>query len=317
MSKFIPFALCVIFIVSLIGCSDDGKETGQILPRESKIPADAIKMTPQTDNHPPILYSDEWEEPVPLPYPVNTVGAEDSPFIMPDGNTLYFFFTPDPAVPVEKQVIDGVTGIYVSHKENGTWGDVERVVLQDSGKLSLDGCEFIQDDIIWFCAAREGYTGMHWFTAEYVEGKWTNWQNADFDPAYEVGELHFSADGSTLYFHSARAGGKGGYDIWVTRNVGGEWQEPENIEVLNTAETDGWPYISQDGSELWFLRWYLGSPALFRAQKQEGEWQEPEMIISQFAGEPSLDNEGNLYFCHHFFKDGVMIEADIYFAKKK
>ena len=46
-------------------------------------------------------------------------------------------------------------------------------------------------------------------------------------------------------------------------------------------------------------------------------WQEPELIISQFAGEPTLDNEGNLYFTHHFFEDSKMIEADIYVAMKK
>ena len=35
-------------------------------------------------------------------------------------------------------------------------------------------------------------------------------------------------------------------------------------------------------------------------------------MTSRFAGEPSLDNEDNVYFTHHFFKDGKMIEADIY-----
>ena len=32
---------------------------------------------------------------------------------------------------------------------------------------------------------------------------------------------------------------------------------------------------------------------------------------------PSLDNDGNLYFTHHFFKDNKMIEADIYMAPRK
>jgi len=316
MSKLIPLALIVIFTLSLIGCSDNG-EPVEILPRESKIPANALKVTPQIDNHPSKLHSNEWNKPVPLPYPVNTAGAEDSPFITPDGDTLYFFFTPDPNIPVEKQVIDGVTGIYVSHKVNGNWGDVERVILQDSDKLSLDGCQFVQDNIIWFCTAREGYTGLHWFTAEYKSGEWDNWQNADFDPSHEVGELHFSAEGSELYFHSSRAGGHGDYDVWVSRNENGEWAEPENISVINSTETEGWPFISQDGRELWFLRTYLGTPALYRSKKVGGAWQKPELIISQFAGEPTLDNDGNLYFVHHFYRYGEMIEADIYVATKK
>ena len=63
--------------------------------RESLIPNDAVKITPEMDLHPPITISDEYEQPIPLPYPVNTRGAEDSTFIMPDGNTLYLWFTPD------------------------------------------------------------------------------------------------------------------------------------------------------------------------------------------------------------------------------
>ena len=41
--------------------------------------------------------------------PVNTSGREDSPFLLPDGQTLYFFFTPDVSIPAEKQLFDGVT----------------------------------------------------------------------------------------------------------------------------------------------------------------------------------------------------------------
>ena len=252
-----------------------------------------------------------------MPWPISTAGAEDSPFIMPDGKTFYFFFTPDVTVPVEKQVLDGVTGIYVSQKINGYWQQPERVVLQDSEKLSLDGCAFVQDDIIWFCTAREGYTGLHWFTAEYRDGEWDNWQPNDFPSEFEVGELHFSTDGNEVYFHSSRPGGKGGYDLWMMQNVNGEWQEPINLETLNSIENDGWPWLSSDGNELWFTRTYQGSPAIFRSQKTAGEWSEPGLIVSQFAGEPTLDTAGNLYFAHHYYEDGKMIEADIYMARKK
>jgi hypothetical protein len=62
----------------------------------------------------------------------------------------------------------------------------------------------------------------------------------------------------------------------------------------------------------------LGSPAIYRSLKVDGEWQEPELILSQFAGESSMDNEGNIYFTHHFYNNQwKMIEADIYVAVKK
>ena len=283
--------------------------------RMQRIPASSVKITPDTDLHPPISETDEYADPVPLPYPVNTAGAEDSAFITPDGNTLYVWFTPDPKIPVEQQVADGVTGIYVSHKTNDSWSIPERVWLQDSGKLALDGCEFVLGNKMWFCSAREGYTGLHWFTAEFKNGKWQSWKLADFKPEYEVGELHITADGKELYFHSSRPGGQGEYDIWVSKNVNGEWQEPVNLAIVNSAYSDGWPFVTQDGSELWFTR-TIGAPELWRSKKVDGEWRPPEKMFGPFAGEASLDKEGNVYFTHHFYRDNVMLEADIYVAHR-
>ena len=307
--------LTLILIVVLMSCcTNQSTEHEPEKTREDSIPESATKVTPDTDLFPPVLHSDEWKEPVPLDA-INTAGAEDSPFVYE--NDFYFFLTPDPNIPAEKQLLDGVTGIYVSHNINGLWTTPERVVLQEPGNLSLDGCTFVQGDKMWFCSAREGYTGVNWFTAEFHGGKWTDWKKADFDPDYEVGELHITADGSELYFHSYRPGGKGGLDIWVSENQNGKWQEPVNVEVVNTTENEGWPYITLDSTELWFNRWYKGSPAVFRSKKVNGKWQEPELIISQFAGEPTLDSNKNVYFVHHFYEDGKMIEADIYVAYYK
>lgn len=314
MKKQIVVGIIILFsIINFSGCTTNDTKT-----REEAIPDDAVKMTPETDLFPPQLHSDEYEEPVPMPGPINTAGAEDSSFFpCCEEDVFYFFFTPDVRVPVEEQLLDGATGIYVSTKVNGEWNTPERVILQDSWKLSLDGCTFVQDDIMWFCSARQGYTGVHWFTAEYKDGEWTNWKNADFDPELDVGELHFFNNWTELYYHSGRAGGKGGNDIWFSKNVNGEWQEPVNVEAINSEENEGMPYITSDGNELWFNRWYLGSPAVYRSIKVDDEWQEPELIISQFAGEPTLDNEGNIYFVHHFYENGKMIEADIYVAYHK
>jgi len=307
--------ILVILVIALFSSIVKETDQSEIIPRESKIPKDAIKAIPENDDHPPVLHLDEFEQPVPMASPINTAGAEDSPFVPADRNELYFFFTPDVDVPVEKQILDGVTGMYISKYINGAWQDPERVVLQKPGKLSLDGCQFVQGDKMWFCSAREGYTGVHWFTTEFKNGKWTNWKNADFEPDCEVGELHIYDD--ELYYHSYREGGKGGLDIWMLTKVNDEWENPFNIEVVNSEEDEGWPYITPDGNELWFNRRYMGTPAVFRSQKINGEWQEPELIVSSFAGEPTLDNEGNLYFVHHFYRHGEMIEADIYIAYRK
>ena len=319
--KSVFIAIVIFALIILAGAflsSLDNKQPLTIPSRESRIPTDMAKMTPELDNYPPQLHAvDEFEQPVPFDA-VNTAGAEDSPFVPKDRDEFYFFFTPDVRVSVEEQILDGVTGIYMSKYVEGAWQAPERVILQDSGKLSLDGCEFVRGNLMLFCTAREGYTGMHWFSAEFRDGEWTNWRNADFPEEFDVGELHIH--GNELYYHSDRVGGKGETDIWMmTRADAGsdEWKNPVNVEVVNSAEHEGMPYVSPDGMELWFNRLYLGSPATFRSKKVDGEWQEPELIVSWFAGEPTLDKDGNLYFVHHYYEDGVMLEADIYVAYRK
>ncbi len=307
--------VAIVFIFQQ-GCKDpEPSPQRPTKTRLESIPADAVKMTPHNDLFPPILHSDEWEYPVPVETNINTAGGEDSPFIPVDRDELYIFFTPDVSIPAEQQAGDDVTGIYVSEFMNNKWQTAERVWLQDIGKLSLDGAEFVGGNDMLFVSAREGYTGLHWFSAQYVNNSWTNWQEVVFDPVYEVGELHIHDD--ELYYHSSRTGGKGQLDIWMLTKTDGEWQNPVNIEIVNTAENEGWPYISPDGNEMWFTRTHLGSPAIYRSKKVDQAWQEAELIISQFAGEPTLDKQDNIYFTHHYFIDGVMIEADIYVAYKK
>jgi hypothetical protein len=318
--------LLIVISIVFIGCTQEknqvkvNQKAGQqqvVTDRESKIPEDALKISPEKDLAPPKLHSAEFEQPLPLPYPINTPGWEDSPFITPDGKTLYFWFTPSADIPPEKQLLDGVTGIYVSKKEDDGWSKAERVILSDNA--ALDGCVFVLGDEMWFCSARPGnYRDVDIYTAEFKDGRWQNWRNAGkkLNVDYEVGELHITADGRELYFHSKREGGKGGYDIWVTRKVNGEWQEPENVEAVNTPEDERLPFITQDGSELWFTRTYQGTPAIFRSKKINGTWQEPELVVSNYSGEPTLDAQGNLYFVH-FLLDGKRMEADIYVAKRR
>ncbi len=315
--------LLVIFLAFLpviyFSCSKETEpeENYPDINRLDKLPSDISKRKPETDQYPPVLHSNQYENPVPLGSGVNTAGAEDSPFVLPDGNTLYFFFTPDIRVPVEKQLLDSVTGIWVSHKINDVWSRAERIWLQEPGKLALDGAVDIQGNEMWFASVREGFTGVNMFTATWTGDKWTNWTYVGdrLMKEIKIGEVHLF--GNDLYFHSDREGGLGSYDIWVTNRDDDSWSDPINIVPVNSKKSDGYPFITQDGNELWFTRTYQGTPAIFRSVKENGFWSEPELIISQFAGECTLDNNGNIYFVHHYYENGVMIEADIYFARKK
>ena len=319
---FSPFCvLLVLLSLVLSGCGrvlDPEPEPFEVLPRESKIPDDAEKVVPDSDSFLPILLSEEFEYPVPMEGPVNTAGGEDSAFITPDGQNFYFFFTPAVNIPAENQLHDGVTGIYWSQKRSGVWTEPERVVLNDD--VSLDGCEFVRGGTMWFCSVRTGnLREIDFYTAELREGEWSNWQNAGERLNLEIGigEMHLSAAGTELFFHADKPGGTGGLDIWLTVKKDGQWQDATPVEPVNTSFDEGWPFLTEDGRQLWFTRFYQGAPAIYRSINNGIDWQEPELIVYQFAAEPSLDLAGNLYFTHHFFRDGQMVEADIYVARPK
>lgn len=294
--------------------------TTPALSRVAVIPGDAAKHGPSDDAHPPILHNEAWESPIPMPGPINSAGAEDSPFISRDGQLFFFFFTPDVRIPAERQLDDGVTGIYVARRVFGGWSEPERVILSDPGELSLDGCEFFQDGQLWFCTIRAGaMREIDIWLADFGGSQATNWRTAgeELNLTVGLGEFHFSSDWKTVYFHSDMPGGQGGIDLYVSHLVGEAWSAPHNLAPLNTPEHDGWPYLTPDGGEIFFTRTYQGSPGIFRSRWDGERWAEAELILSQFAGEPTLDAAGNLYFVHHYVRDGVMLEADIYVAYKR
>jgi hypothetical protein len=155
--------------------------------RSDKIPANAVKVTPEKDPYKPSLHTGLFLDPVQLPRAIDTAGAEDSPFITPDGKTLYFLFTPDPSVPAEKQLFDGVTGIWRSEKKGGVWGEAEYMDLS-TGDLHLDGAATVIGDDLWFASARRGsYRSIDIWIADLVDGKPTNIRNAGERLNKEIG----------------------------------------------------------------------------------------------------------------------------------
>ena len=84
--------------------------------------------------------------------------------------------------------------------------------------------------------------------------------NSNADDWYPV----FARDGSFMIFVSDRWGGYGSGDLYISRWVNGEWQEPVNMGPnVNTSEMDSAPYLSPDDSTLYFTSIRLGGNGSF------------------------------------------------------
>jgi hypothetical protein len=325
----VTIALAVFFLLSLACAS--AAATGTPFPesksRVESLPAGKPKGSPGTDFWPPQA-APGWSQPVPLEGPVNTAGGEDSPFVTPDGNTLYFFFTPDVQIPVQQQVADGVTGIWVSRRSAGAWSDPERVQLADPGAQALDGCPMVIGDRLYFCSIRAGNTReIDWYYATWKAGAWSDVTGAGgwINGIAAVGELHITAGYREIFFASKREGGLGGFDLWAAPSTADGWGEPVNLgPQVNSAGDENRPFVTDDGRELWFdsaSRSGKAGPSVYRCLRQADEtWGECREMVSVFAGEPNLTGDGRtLYFIHHFYSADLktMIEADIYVSHRE
>ncbi len=314
----------VVLALVWSACDDNPTETKKNLTREESIPGDAVKVLPDSDVFPPVLHDTvNWSSPVPMVGPVNTAGAEDSPFITPDGERFFFFFTPDMSVPPQQQLLDGVTGIWWCRWQDSTWSEPVRIYLNND--VALDGSPFVMGDTLWFGSIRAGnYGEVDIYRAVYSGGGWGNWTNLGLqvNDVYNVGEFHISADGQTMYYdHDDVVNNDTIKNIWLLHRGLSGWEAPEKVPDVNSSSNEAQPFLTQDGMELWFTgpsRLGYPGPAIFRSLKTDSGWGEPVEIISNFSGEPSLDANGNIYFVHHFYTSDIKpIEADIYVAYRK
>lgn len=66
---------------------------------------------------------------------------------------------------------------------------------------------------------------------------------------YSLGHATVTKDGKYMYFVSDMPGGLGQTDLYVSENVNGQWQKPENLgQAINTEGREMFPYVHEDGT---------------------------------------------------------------------
>ena len=66
---------------------------------------------------------------------------------------------------------------------------------------------------------------------------------------YSLGHATVTKDGKRMYFVSDMPGGLGQTDLYLSENVNGQWQKPENLgQAINTEGREMFPYVHDDGT---------------------------------------------------------------------
>ena len=139
-----------------------------------------------------------------------------------------------------------------------------------------------------------------------------------FNSQYSECWPSISADGLEIYFHTARPGGQGNGDLWVTKRATkqDEWNKPVNLgSVVNSSSYEWSPCISFDGLELYFSSDRPGGSGrhdiwVTRRPTKNDAWGEPVNLGPTINGPtgdtgPSLSTDGlNLYFDSYERTDG-------------
>jgi Tol biopolymer transport system component len=199
-----------------------------------------------------------WETPQNIGPVINTSGSDNTPSLSPDGLTMFFNSNKPGGV--------GGQDIYLSTRTDPNddfgWSAPVNLGPLVNSPLEDGGTSYFEDPatgigVLYFIAIRPGGFG------DYDIYQSTRNPDGSFNPPTNVTPLNSSArdarpvirpDGLEMFFASARAGGLGDIDLYVSTraSIGSPWNPPVNLTALNTSSTDGAPAISPDGSVIYF-----------------------------------------------------------------
>ena len=133
-------------------------------------------------------------------------------------------------------------------------GDVNTKFHEGPATASASG------DVLWFTRntyfkgkaqkSQQGISRLSIYKAQWGGAAWEGIEQFLYNNS-EVSIAHpaLSPDGRSLYFVSDMPGGHGGTDIYVCRDQGGQWGEPQNLgSAINTPQNELFPFVAADGA---------------------------------------------------------------------
>ena len=188
-----------------------------------------------------------WSKPEVVPFGGRYNDADT--FFTRDGKAMYI---------ISNRPVNGRehtdTDIWVRRRAGEGWGEFSHV-----DALASPGDEYFptltDNGTIYFGSERPGGKGKCdlWRAAPQGDGFGAPQNLAALNTEGEDIEAYVAPDESYLIFSSnGRPDTRGSYDLYVSWQCKGEWSEPRNLDMLNTA---GWEFgakVSPDGKYLFF-----------------------------------------------------------------
>ncbi|MDH5399565.1 MAG: hypothetical protein OEX02_15555, partial [Cyclobacteriaceae bacterium] len=218
-------------------------------------------------------------KPGPLPDQVNAFPMQYFPVLTADGKSLLF-------TKREEQKDEDIVITY--RGASGEWTTPVSVSRNINTQSNEGTCTISADGrtlIFTSCEGRNGYGSCDLFISNKVGEEWTKPKN--LGPVVNSREWDsqpsLSADGRTLYFVSARPGGVGRRDIWVsTKDENEQWSAPINLgKQINTPLDEVSPFIHNNNQVLYFASngWPgYGGVDLYSSERLAGQWTMPQNL---------------------------------------
>ena len=209
-----------------------------------------------------------WSKPVALDQ-INSSGDSldliGGPSLSFDGNILYFFRSvwANDAVGVKRANEE----IFYSVRQKDGWSE-PTTLGKPINTVGYEGFPSISADGSTLYFVRQNADGPRdrdlrkleqFCTSIYrsfkdAEGNWGRPEKLGWPINQECEKApRMMADGRTLIFSSNRPGGKGGYDMYQSKqNALGEWSMPEPLDFVNTTFDDQLPCISAEGDNMYY-----------------------------------------------------------------
>ena len=177
---------------------------------------------------------------------VNTSSYEYWPGMTVDGETLVF-----------TRLVDMQEDFYLSSRKNDGWDKARPLpgninTKENEGTTSVSG----NGKLIYFTVCnQEGFGSCDLFYSRTNGALWSRRINLGetINSAQWDAQPAISADAKTLIFSSARPGGYGGKDLWMSKWAEGKWSTPQNLGPnINTNGDEEAPFLHYDGRTLYF-----------------------------------------------------------------